>query len=67
MRQAVDIEAAGKLLGLSYWQTYGLLKRRHDPLPGKKLGKQWRIDVEQLWRWFDRQGGTASDDLEGFI
>lgn len=40
--------------GCSPSWIYGQLKKKHDPLPGRKLGG-WAIDPREAEMWADRQ------------
>jgi hypothetical protein len=62
-RQIVDIARIGELLALTNHQVYHLVRRPVDPLPHRKIGKQLRFDVDQCFRWFDRQPGRSEDDF----
>ena len=48
----LDIRAAGHLLGLSYWQTYGLIKA--GELPVVEVGGKFYLRRATLLRWAER-------------
>jgi excisionase family DNA binding protein len=48
----LDIRAAGQLLGLSYWQVYGLIKTRE--LPVVPVGTKFYLRRAMLLRWAER-------------
>lgn len=48
----VDIRGAGKLLGLTYWQTYALIK--NGELPVVTVGTKFYLRRATVLRWAER-------------
>lgn len=48
----LDIRAAGQLLGLSYWQTYGLIKA--GEIPVVEVGGKFYMRRATVLRWAER-------------
>jgi hypothetical protein len=62
-REILDVEGIARRLCLTKSQVYHLVRRKDDPLPYRKCGKQLRFSVDRVWRWFDRQPGTDGEDI----
>ena len=55
--QMVDVLPVCTLLKMSRTHVYNLLKSGR--LPGRKIGGQWRIPVDELRRYLTAQGMTS--------
>jgi hypothetical protein len=64
-RQLTDVDGVAKLLYFldeegkpDRRKVYKLVRRDHDPLPHRKIGKHLRFDVSRVWAWIDGQPGA---------
>ena len=48
---AIDTDEVAAILGVDIKTVYAALKRRNNPLPGKKICGKWIIPVSELARW----------------
>ena len=55
--QTIDVLPVCDLLKMSRTHVYNLLKSGR--LPGRKIGGQWRIPVDELRRYLSAQDTTA--------
>lgn len=50
-KMAISVKEASVILGRSESSVRDAMKRKRDPLPGKKLGGSVIIPIPQLARW----------------
>ena len=60
--QMVDVLPVCDLLKMSRSHVYNLLKSGR--LPGRKIGGQWRVPVDELRRYLTAQGMTSTPDMK---
>ena len=48
----LSVEQVAKLLGVSRWTIYGLLRRKSD-IPRVQIGKEWRFRKSSVLRWVE--------------
>ena len=60
--QTIDVLPVCDLLKMSRTHVYNLLKSGR--LPGRKIGGQWRIPVEELRRYLTAQGTTSLSEMK---
>jgi excisionase family DNA binding protein len=60
--QTIDVLPVCDLLKMSRTHVYNLLKSGR--LPGRKIGGQWRIPVEELRRHLTAQGTTSVSEMK---
>ena len=63
-RQLTDIDGVARILLFldengkpDRRKIYKLVRRPHDPLPHRKIGKHLRFDVDRVWNWIDGHPG----------
>ena len=48
---AIDADEVAAVLGANIKTVYSAIRRRHNPLPAKKLCGKWIIPLTELARW----------------
>jgi excisionase family DNA binding protein len=63
MAELMTAQQVAKRLHRSRSAIYSLINRKHDPLPGRRIGGSWCIHEKEFWQWFNRQPGSGKGEV----